>query len=136
MFYNTGDPSGNGNKGYGTIDGEGITNSTLTASNTNTTGSIESGGGLIAGILFFDDRQASTYINNPTSIITGGSGANLTGALYFPSSSLTYAGGTAQSTYSIVVAWQLNITGNSVFNDNYANLPGGGSPIHVAYLAE
>jgi len=108
----------------------------LTASNTNTTGSVESGGGLIAGILFFEDREASTYINNPTSIITGGSGANLTGALYFPSSSLTYAGGTAQSTYTVVVAWQFSIVGTSVFNDNYSGLPGGGSPIHVSYLAE
>jgi hypothetical protein len=36
----------------------------------------------------------------------------------------------------IVVAWQFTVTGTSVFNDNYSGLPGGGSPIHVAYLAE
>jgi len=91
---------------------------------------------MIAGILFFDDRNASTYISNPVNIITGNTNANISGALYFPSSSLQYAGGTAQSTYTIVVAWQFSVVGNSVFNDNYSGLPGGGSPIHVANLSE
>jgi len=128
MFYNTGTASNGINK-YGTIDIEGVNNTTLIASNTNTNG-------MIAGILFFDDRNASTYISNPVNIITGNTNANISGALYFPSSSLQYAGGTAQSTYTIVVAWQFSVVGNSVFNDNYSGLPGGGSPIHVANLSE
>jgi hypothetical protein len=127
MFYNTG--TSNGVTKYGTIDIEGVNNSTLIASNTDTNG-------MLAGILFFDDRNASSYVSNPVNVITGNSNANITGALYFPSSSLQYAGGTNQSAYTVVVAWQFAIVGNSTFNDNYAALPGGGSPIHVAYIAE
>jgi len=127
MFYNTG--TSNGSKKYGTIDIEGITNTTLSASDTDTNGTL-------AGILFFDDRNASTYVSNPVNIITGGSGANIAGALYFPSTALQYSGGTTQSTFTIVVAYQLAINGNATFNDDYSDLPGGGSPVRAAVLAE
>jgi hypothetical protein len=132
MFYNTG--SGNGSKKYGTIDIEGGTSITLSASPVDTTTGANAG--MLAGILFFDDRNASTYVSNPVNIITGASGSNITGALYFPSTALQYSGGTQQTTYTVVVAYQFTINGNSTFNDNYSNLPGGGSPIHAAVLAE
>ena len=132
MFYNTG--NGNGAKKYGTIDIEGVSNTTLTASPVDTTTGTNAG--MLAGILFFDDRNASSYVSNPVNIITGGSGANITGALYFPSTALQYSGGTNQTTYTVVVAYQLTINGNTTFNDNYSDLPGGGSPIHAAVLAE
>ena len=127
MFYNTG--TGNGSKKYGSIDIEGVTNTTLTASPINNAG-------MLAGILFFDDRNASSYVSNPVNIINGGSTANITGALYFPSTALQYSGGTQQTAYTVVVAYQLSISGNATFNDDYSTLPGGGSPIHAAVLAE
>lgn len=132
MFYNTG--NGSGVKKYGTIDIEGVNNTTLTASSVDTT--TGSNAGMLAGILFFDDRNASSYINHAVNIITGGSSASIVGALYFPSTALQYSGGTRQSTYTVVVAYQLTINGNATFNDDYSDLPGGGSPIHAAVLAE
>jgi len=132
MFYNTG--TGNGSKKYGTIDIEGVNNTFLTASPVDTTTGANAG--MLAGILFFDDRNASSYISNPVNIITGGSSANISGALYFPSTALQYSGGTTQTAYTVVVAWQLTIAGNATFNDDYSDLPGGGSPIHAAVLAE
>jgi hypothetical protein len=127
MFYNTG--TGNGANKYGTIDIEGVTNTKLTASTTDTNGTL-------AGILFFDDRNAYTYLNNPVNIITGGSGNDFTGALYFPSTSLHYSGGTIQTAYTVVVAYQFTVSGHSWFNDDYSSLPGGSSPIHTAFLSE
>ena len=82
-----------------------------------------------------DDRNASQYIGNPVNIITGGSRANLTGALYFPNTPLQNSGGTTQTAYTIVMAYQFTITGNAQFNDSYSPLPGG-SPIKGAFLAE
>ena len=131
MFYNTDGSNAmchNNAPAYGSIDVEGVTNSTLIASNTNTNNTY-------AGVLFFDDRQAATYANNPKNIFTGNASDNFTGAFYFPASSLQYSGGNSQAAYTIVVAWQFTINGNAIFNDDYSSLPGGGL-IHTAVMAE
>ena len=80
--------------------------------------------GLLAGILFFEDRSVTSTSQNT---ISGGSGAVFAGALYFPNSPLVYSGGSASAgaPYTIIVANTLTITGNSYFNNDYSSLPSG-----------
>lgn len=74
-----------------------------------------------AGILFFQDR---TYAGNTSSTITGGAQSRFDGALYFPTTSLSYAGGTATD-YTILIAKTLSFTGGTVLHSDYSSLPGG-----------
>jgi len=109
-FYNTGD------KNYGfqaiSITGGGIV--TLSAPTS----------GPLAGMLFFEDSDPTKH-GQITNTITGQSGSTFTGALYFPTTSLSYAGGTAVGGYTVVVAYQVKFVGNSNFSNDYSSLTGG-----------
>jgi hypothetical protein len=110
VFYNTyaaGYP-------YAPITFNGGTTVTLTAATTQT----------YAGILFFQDRSVVSALPNT---ISNGANATLTGTLYFPTTSLSYAGG-ANAAYTIVVADSVSFSGGVTVNSNYSSLPGG-SPV-------
>ncbi|MGA7234203.1 MAG: hypothetical protein WBY44_00890, partial [Bryobacteraceae bacterium] len=49
------------------------------------------------------------------------------GALYFPTSALSYSGGAA-SDYTIIVAKTVSFSGGTTLNSDYSSLPGG-SPV-------
>ena len=120
-FYNTG--TKNGTYGFSPISINGGT-ITLTAPTS----------GPLAGMLFFEDRDP-TKTGQITNTITGGSGSTFTGALYFPTTTLKYAGGTAFGGYTVVVADQVQFVGNSNFSNDYSSLTGG-PLIHGVALAE
>jgi hypothetical protein len=80
--------------------------------------------GPLSGILFYQDRSIGA---GPGSTITGGATSYFTGALYFPTTPLTYTGGAA-SDYTILVAYRLTITGGATLNNDYSSLTAG-SPI-------
>ncbi len=82
--------------------------------------------GPLAGILLFQDRNiVSSAVNN----FLGGTTNTLDGALYFPTTPVSYSGGTNVSgTYTIVVARTINFQGGCKVNNDYSSLPGG-SPI-------
>ena len=104
---------------YGPVSISGASNSTLTAPTT---------GGL-AGILFFQDR---TIASPAASGITGASNDNFVGALYFPTSDLTYSGA-SNGQYTILVAKTLKLNGAATVGANYSSLPGG-SPVRGSAL--
>ena len=108
-IFNTGTNGGPGGYKGISING-GNTNAILSAP---TSGPTE-------GILFWEDRNIpwNNLGSSQTSQITGGSNTSLIGALYFPTTSLTYSGGSSLTAYTDIVAYQLNITGNSTINDN------------------
>lgn len=111
-FYNTG--TKNGTYGFSPITINGGGSITLVAPTS----------GPLAGMLFFEDRDPSKH-GQITNTITGQTGSTFTGALYFPTTSLTYAGGTAVGGYTVVVAYQVKFVGNSTFSNDYSSLTGG-----------
>jgi hypothetical protein len=69
--------------------------------------------GTYAGIAFFGDRAGSTSTDNK---INGGSNNTITGAVYYPTQSLTFAGGSATgSDCTQLVADKITVTGSSYF---------------------
>jgi len=82
------------------------------------------------GILFFQNRS-----NARQSIIAGGNLAQLNGVLYFPQAPLQYGGGSVTTNYTTLVARTLQISGTSLFNNNYASLADG-DPITKPMLGE
>ncbi|HZP22447.1 MAG TPA: pilus assembly protein TadG-related protein [Terriglobales bacterium] len=124
-FYNTGNvkkycPGNN----YTPISIAGTTTGTLSAPTTGT----------YAGVLFFQDRAYQSSKNVDASSIDGTAGATFTGALYFPGTNLTYSGTPGVNVSSLLIAYQITISGNTTINDDLVT--GGGSPIHTAALAE
>jgi hypothetical protein len=117
-FYNT---SGTG--GYGAISMNGNTSSNLSAPTS----------GPLAGILFFQDRSIPGTAAGST--ISGNSASSFDGALYFPTTQVTFGGNSSTNGYSIVVADRLLLSGNSTVGSNYSSLSGG-SPIRGTILAE
>ena len=109
-FYDTADKK----HGYSGISVSGGTTIHLSAPTT----------GDLAGILFFQDPSLASPAS---SSFTGGDSTVLNGALYFPTSDVSYSGGAA-SNYTILVAKTVKITGGSTLNSNYSALPGG-SPV-------
>jgi len=118
-FYNT----GGGAYGYKPVSISGGTMGTLSAP---TSGAME-------GMLFFQDRSITS---GSTNAITGGSTLSLEGAIYFPTTPLTFTGGSSGSTgCSILVASTISFTGPSSLTaacTDFAN----GSPIKKVPLAE
>ena len=111
-FYNT---SGGG-YGYQPINISGGTTITLSAPTT----------GSLAGMLFFQDRSIAS---GSGSNFSGGTTTVFNGALYFPTTAVTYSGGTSAATdYTILVAKTLNFSGGTTLNSDYSSLPGG-SPV-------
>ncbi len=91
--------------------------------------------GALEGILFFQDRSIS---NTTSNTISGGSGAIFNGALYFPSTPLTYSGGssTPSSPYTIIVAYDLTISGSSALGNDYSGLTDGNPIKNTPIVAE
>ncbi|MGC2494552.1 MAG: pilus assembly protein TadG-related protein [Candidatus Binatus sp.] len=117
-FYNT-----TGTGGYGAISMNGNTQANLSAPTS----------GPLAGILFFQDRSIPS--SGAGSTITGNSSSTFDGAVYFPTTALSFNGNSSASGYSIVVANQLTLSGNASLGSNYSSLANG-SPIKGTILAE
>jgi len=80
--------------------------------------------GSLAGILFFQDRSVVSALVNTFS---NGSTSTFTGALYFPTTALSYSGG-ASGAYTIMVASTVSFSGGVTVKNDYSSLPGG-SPV-------
>jgi hypothetical protein len=117
-FYNT-----TGTGGYGAILFSG--NSTVNLSAPTS--------GPLTGILFFQDRSIPS--SGAASTFTGNSSSTFDGAIYFPTTSVSFHGNSSANGYSIVVANELSLSGNSSIGANYTSLTGG-SPIKGTILAE
>jgi hypothetical protein len=114
--------------GGSTLSGTGVT-IVLTGTGSNyTTVSINNGvtvtlsaptTGSTSGLVFFQDPAAPT---NGSDSFQGGAGVSLTGALYFPSQTVTYANGAnSTTTCTQLVADYLVFQGGASFNSNCAN---------------
>lgn len=110
MFYNT----ANSNYSYGAVSFSGGTHDVLSAPTTGT----------YAGILFYQDRGIASPA---ASSFSGGASAILNGTLYFPTSTLSYSGGTGTA-YTILLSKKISFSGGATLNNDYSSLPGG-SPI-------
>jgi hypothetical protein len=109
-FYNT----GNSTYGYSGISISGGTTENLSAPTT----------GSLAGILFFQDR---TVVGGASSSFSGGAMSTLVGALYFPTTDISYSGGVTAA-YTIIVSRRISFSGGATLNSDYSSLPAG-SPI-------
>ena len=89
--------------------------------------------GSLEGILFFQDRSIPT--SGAASVINGNSASTFNGAIYFPTTKLTYNGNSAASGYTILVAYDLVWNGNATIGNNYASLADG-SPIKNGLLVQ
>src|ERR1039458_9586144 len=88
-----------------------------------------------AGMLFFQDR--SVPITGAGSTFGGSRGTGYTGAIYFPTTPITYRGNASStSTPKIIVGYKLTFTGGDTDIKNYTYLPSGGGPITSAILVE
>ncbi len=81
--------------------------------------------GSYAGVLLYQDPSLGTVA---ASTFSGGTNLTLNGALYFPTSALSYSNGSTTAAYTIIVADSISFTGGTVLNNNYTSLPGG-SPV-------
>jgi Flp pilus assembly protein TadG len=117
-FYNT-----TGTGGYGGIKLNGNTTVNFSAPTS----------GSLAGILIFQDRSIPT--TGAGSTITGNASSTFDGAIYFPTTTVSFKGNSSASGYSIVVANMLTLSGNASLGSNYSSLTGG-SPIKGTILAE
>src|SRR5580700_512625 len=102
-FYNM-----TGTGGYGAISFAGNSTSNLSAPTS----------GPLSGILFFQDRSIPS--TGAASTITGNSSSTFDGAVYFPTTTLSFVGNSSASGYSIVVANQLTLSGNASIGNNYS----------------
>lgn len=118
-FYNT---YGNGHL-YAGINLTGASGGVLRAPTT----------GPYAGILVLQDRSV-TFSSSNGSSFDNSHGEAYIGALYFPTTSLTYTGNSATNFATLIVAWQITITGTANFV-NYADASRP-SPIHSAALVQ
>ena len=91
--------------------------------------------GTYEGFLFFQDP--SVAVGSAGSTIVGNSSSTFDGIVYLPSTTLTYVGNSSGSGYTIIVAYDITMTGNSSFTvgNNYSSLANG-SPIKSSALYE
>ena len=93
--------------------------------------------GSLEGILFFQDPtiSASTANANP-NVINGATSSTINGALYFPTTALTYNGASGGG-YTVIVADTITFNGASstTVSNNYSSLANG-SPIKSSALYE
>jgi hypothetical protein len=123
-FYFTGGNKADSNpSSYGGVNIAG--NSTV-----NLSAPCDSSSGGIPYMLFFQDRADT---NGAASSINGGSTSSFSGAIYFPTTALSYAGNSGASQYTLLVADTLNITGATNMGNSYCS---GGSPIQTAALVQ
>jgi hypothetical protein len=102
MFYNTFDAS----DGYAPISINGKFTADLFAPTS----------GPQQGMLFFQDRNAPA---GNTETFTGNSDQTLTGAIYFPKSTLSYTGNSSNSPQNVaIVADKISLVGNANFKED------------------
>jgi Flp pilus assembly protein TadG len=125
-FFLTGQNTSNGSpNAYGGVQVAGGANINLSAPCNSSSGGIE-------GMLFFQDRAMT---NGAGSVINGGSTSHFSGALYFPTTALSYSGNSGSNQYTLVVADTLSVAGTASINNNYSCLSNG-SLIKNAALAQ
>ena len=94
--------------------------------------------GSLQGILFYQDRNlpsGDTGPSGPQNTISGGSGATITGAMYFPSTPLYFSGGSSVTPLNaILIGDIINISGGTHLSSDYSTI--GGSPIKSDALYE
>ncbi len=117
-FYVTSDAS----HAYGGVNLLGGTTVTLAAPTT----------GAYAGILFYQDPAISAPAD---STFSNGTAPTMDGALYFPTSKISYSGGVS-SNYTIIVCKTISFSNGTTVNSNYASLPGGSPARGNASLSE
>jgi hypothetical protein len=105
MFYNTRIGGGS----WGDFDIAGTAKVNFTAPDSGT----------YEGMLFWNDKNAPA--KNPQSVINGTSDSQFLGALYFPSSTVTWAGTNATTSWTQIIANTITITGNAVVNGGYSS---------------
>ena len=88
--------------------------------------------GPFAGILIFQDRGV---VSADGASFEGGAGLNLTGALYFPTTGVSYSNGVS-APYTILVARTISFSGGVKMNADYSGLPGGSPVKGSAVLSE
>jgi len=88
----------------------------------NLSAQCDNSGGGIEGMLFFQDRSITSGVG---SVINGNTGSTFTGALYFPTTPLSYAGTSGADQYTYLVANTLTITGTTTIGNNYSCLANG-----------
>jgi Flp pilus assembly protein TadG len=126
-FYLTG---ANGN-GSSARNYSGITiNSTATVNLSSPCDGAASG---IPGMLFFQDRSIT---NGAASSINGAAGSTFNGAVYFPTTPLSYAGSSAVNGFTLIVADTLSFVGNTSVGNNVTSCLANGSLIKDAALVE
>ena len=77
--------------------------------------------GSLEGILFYQDPGIGT--GKTASSISGSTTSTLEGAMYFPTTSVTYSGAAEyQGNYLAIVADTLSLSGSAALNDNYSDL--------------
>jgi hypothetical protein len=91
--------------------------------------------GTFESFLFFQDP--SVAVGSAGATIVGNSSSTFDGIVYFPTTTLTYVGNSSGSGYTILVAYDITITGNSSFTigNNYSSLADG-APIKSSALYE
>jgi Flp pilus assembly protein TadG len=118
-FYNTcsSSPCNGGSSGYAPVSMTGNVTAALSAPTS----------GPYTGILFYEDP---TVVTTAGDKITGGSTMSLTGALYFPASSLEFNGGSSATTGdTIVVAYTVTFSGGSSYlGDSITNSGSASAP--------
>ncbi len=125
-FFLTGQNTSNGSpNAYGGVQIAGGANVNLSAPCDSSSGGIE-------GMLFFQDRAMT---KGTGSVINGGSTSYFSGALYFPTTSLSYSGSSGSNQYTLIVADTLTVAGTASINNNYSCLSNG-SLIKNAALAQ
>lgn len=117
-FYNTAGPG----HPYRAVNLSGGTTLQLSAPTT----------GSLAGILFYQDPSVASP---SPSTLSGGTSTKFDGALYFPTSALSYSGGAA-SNYTIIVCKTVSFSGGTTLNSDYSSLPGGSPVKGSAVLSE
>ena len=105
--------------GSATATGTGVTFFIASPSSVSLTGSQSATftaptSGTYSGIAFFGDRAGSPSSNNT---FTGGSALTITGAIYFPTQSVKYSGGSASaSNCTQLIADTIKVSGSAYFN--------------------
>jgi Flp pilus assembly protein TadG len=91
--------------------------------------------GTFEGFLFFQDP--SIAVGSAGATIVGNSSSTFDGIVYLPTTTLTYVGNSGGSGYTILVAYDITITGNSSFTigNDYSSLADG-APIKSSALYE
>ncbi|MGH7913076.1 MAG: pilus assembly protein TadG-related protein, partial [Candidatus Binataceae bacterium] len=112
-FYLTGVNNNNGNKkSYGGVD-------IASTATVNLSSPCDSSGGGIPGMLFFQDRSET---NGVGSTINGSASSTFSGAIYFPTTALAYAGSTGANMFTLLVADTMSFLGNSTVNNDFSCL--------------